>query len=1049
MPSVNLENWDNNVHNYLKSIKTNMELGNYTEHTHRPALKMFLEAICPKIVATNEPRRIECGAPDFIITHGQSPWGYIEAKDIWTQLDETQESEQIERYRNSLSNLILTNYLEFRWFLNGVLREPVVCIASVTNDNKIEVSNEGLIELKNILLDFLNTNVRTVKDSKELASRLANLAKTLQTSIASAYAAEDEDKDEELHSHLSSIRDILVPDLTPAQFADMYAQTITYGLFAARCYCTNAEEFTREKAAYFLPKTNPFLRKLFTQIAGPDLNIRYAWIVDDIVDLLARSDMESILKDFGKSSGKEDPVVHFYETFLSVYDPTLREKRGIYYTPTPVVEYIVKSVDDVLKKDFARPDGLADPTTLVLDPACGTGTFLYFLIKLTHDRLAGQEGLWKDYVANLLERLFGFEILMTPYAIAHLKLSLELQDLGYTFNKEQRLGVYLTNSLEEGLKKSEVIFAKWLSDEANAAAAVKREKPILVVFGNPPYSGHSSNKGTWIRNLIHDYRLIDGKDIEEKNIKWLQDDYVKFIRFGQWRIEQTGQGIVAFITNHAYLDNPTFRAMRKNLIDHFTDIYVLNLNGNKNRRTTAPDGRKDENVFDIRQGVAIVILEKCPEHKSPATVSYAELWGDRDSKYSYLKTNTVLSTEWTKLQPETPDYYFVPVDRTMDSEFNQGYSLPEIFPRNNVGFVTSRDNLVIDTNLGRLEERISQLLDSSIDDEELKQKYNIQDTKDWHLSDARKKLRSDSSWKTRFAKCLYRPFDERYIFFSKDLLERTRPDISDPLLAKGNFALVSMRQVAQDDVPYSYSTVTQYPVDNRCFRSNKGIVQVFPLFVYNAKKDLVPNIGTTFREQFCKAINRNWSEKPDAEKIDPFSILCYVVATMFSNNYRTKYSELLRRNYPKIPITANYECFTKLKSLGNQLVDALTLNTGAISLLITKFPVEGPNIVESRFPIYEKDTQRVFINKTQYFEGISDSIWEYQLGGRQVCWEWLKERRGEHLSYDEMMFYQRMIVCIARLIELSEKIDQTLDEYGGAVIPRSVSTESTLSDFVD
>lgn len=835
MPAVSLENWDNNVHNYLKAIKTNIELGTYTEHTHRPALKTFLEAICPKIVATNEPRRIECGAPDFIITHGRYPWGYIEAKDIGTQLDEIQESEQLRRYRNSLSNLILTNYLEFRWFLDGALREPVVQIANITSNGKIEISKEGLTELKNILLDFLNTNVRTVKDSKELARLLANLARTLQTSIASAYAIES--VDEELHNHLSSIREILVPDLTPTQFADMYAQTITYGLFAARCYCTNAEVFAREKAAYFLPKTNPFLRKLFNQIAGPDMNVRYDWIVDDIVDLLARSDMESILKDFGKSSGKEDPVVHFYETFLSAYDPALKEKRGIYYTPTPVVKYIVKSVDDILKQDFKSPDGLVEPTTLVLDPACGTGTFLYFLIKLAHDRMAGQEGLWKDYVANLLERIFGFEILMTPYAIAHLKLSLELQDLGYTFNKEQRLGVYLTNSLEEGLKKSEVIFAKWLSDEANAASEIKREKPILVVFGNPPYSGHSANKGAWIRNLIRDYRLLDGKDIAEKNIKWLQDDYVKFIRFGQWRIEQTGQGIVAFITNHAYLDNPTFRAMRKNLIDHFTNIYILNLHGNKNRRAIAPDGRKDENVFDIRQGVTIGIFEKCSEHKSPTSVSYAELWGERDGKYSYLNTNSVSSTNWTKLQPATPDYYLIPVDKTMDSEFNLGYSLPEIFPKNNVGFVTSRDNFAIDRDQNRLEERISQLLDPSIDDEELKQKYDIQDTAGWNLSDARKKIRSDSSWKTRFTKCLYRPFDERHIFFSKDLLERTRPDISDPLLSKGNLALVSMRQVAQDDVSYSYSTVTQYPIDNRCFRSNKGIVQVFPLFVYNTKRN--------------------------------------------------------------------------------------------------------------------------------------------------------------------------------------------------------------------
>jgi predicted helicase len=734
---LSIEKWEESVSKYLNSIRENLRRGNYTEHTHRPAFKQFIETICPQVVATNEPKRTECGAPDFLVTKGVSPIGYIEAKDVGFSLDEALKSDQIRRYLVPPSNLILTDYIEFRWFVNGAFRPPIIRIANA----KLEISEQGVAELKVLLTNFLNADVRTVKDSKDLANMLANLARTLQTSISSAYEMERDD--EELHIQLQSIREILIPDLTPDQFADMISQTITYGLFVSRCYCEDPTDFTREKSAYFIPKTNPFLRKLFTYLVGPDLNIRYSWIVDDIIDLLAKSDVKAILKDFGKTDRKRDPVVHFYETFLSAFDPDLKEKRGVFYTPTPVVDYIVKSMDELLKRDFSIRDGLFDPFVLVLDPACGTGTFLYSLIELIRQNMIGQEGSWRDYISQkLLDRMYGFELLMAPYVIAHLKLNLELQSLGYDFKDEKRLGIYLTNTLEEGLKRSEVLLAKWLSDEANAAAEIKREKPILAVFGNPPYSGHSANKGEWIRKLVYEYRLMDGKDIGEKQIKWLQDDYVKFIRFAQWRIERTGRGIIGFVTNHAYLDNPTFRAMRKNLIDHFNEIYILNLHGNKNRRTITPNGQRDENVFDIRQGVAIGLFVKNREQESPASVYYAELWGNRETKYDYLNSNSVSTTNWVKLDLTSPDFYFVPTDRTLDSEYNQGYSLTEIFPINNVGFVTARDAFAISDDPKELEARIGELRDPSINDEALMKKYKLHDTSSWSLSESRGKIKT-------------------------------------------------------------------------------------------------------------------------------------------------------------------------------------------------------------------------------------------------------------------------------------------------------------------
>jgi predicted helicase len=391
----------------------------------------------------------------------------------------------------------------------------------------------------------------------------------------------------------------------------MYAQTIAYGLFAARCTSKNGSSFTRLDAAQNLPRTNPFLRKLFQYIAGYELDDRIAWLVDDLSQVLAQADMEAVLKNFGKHSGKEDPVVHFYETFLKAYDPKVREMRGVYYTPEPVVSYIVRSIDHLLKTRFNKPKGLADDNTLILDPATGTATFLYMVINEIHQSFAGQEGMWNDYVAGkLLPRIFGFELLMAPYAVAHLKLGLLLQETGYEFQSDERLGVYLTNTLDEAIKHSETLFARWISEEANAAARVKKDEPIMVVLGNPPYSGHSANKGEWARQLVETYKKDCPELYKPAQAKWLQDDYVKFIAFGQWRIERTGQGILGFITNHAYLDNPTFRGMRQSLMSTFTDIYILNLHGNAKKKEVAPDGGKDENVFDIQQGVAICLLVK-------------------------------------------------------------------------------------------------------------------------------------------------------------------------------------------------------------------------------------------------------------------------------------------------------------------------------------------------------------------------------------------------------------------------------------------------------
>ncbi len=578
----------NEIRTYLKDIEQAYHAGNATEHTYRSYLKHVLETLYPDVTATNEPKRVKYGAPDFIIARKQTPLGHIETKDIGVSLDQIERTDQMRRYLGGFANLILTDYIEFRWYVAGQQR-MTARLAKVAGKGKWTVDADGIEQVSKLLQGFMLAEIPTIATPKELAMRMASIAQLIRDAINRTFQSEEGGGT--LHQEMEGFRQVLLPDLTREQFADMYAQTICYGLFAARCDARPGTIFTREYAAFHMPKTNPFLARLFAYMAGPDLDERVVWAVDDLAAVLNRCDMAAILRDFGKRTRQEDPVVHFYETFLSAYDPRMREMRGVYYTPEPVVSYIVRSVDYLLKKDFGLPEGLADATKLratsadgtyseeahkvqILDPATGTGTFLHSVIDLIYESFQHNKGMWSSYVSeHLLPRLFGFELLMAPYTVAHMKLGLQLTGTGYDFKGKTRLGVYLTNTLEEGFEGGKLPFAEWLVEEANAASNVKYDAPVMVIIGNPPYSGHSANKGSWITGLLHDksgnYFEVDGKPLGEQNPKYLNDDYVKFIRFAQWRIERTGYGILAFITNHGYLDNPTFRGMRQSLMRNF------------------------------------------------------------------------------------------------------------------------------------------------------------------------------------------------------------------------------------------------------------------------------------------------------------------------------------------------------------------------------------------------------------------------------------------------------------------------------------------------
>lgn len=1089
---------------YLTSIKREIETGSATEHTYRAALKRLIESLRPDIIAINEPKRVSCGAPDFVVKKNDLIIGHLEAKDIGKSLDEAEDSEQLERYIKNLDNLILTDYLEFRWYSKKSPLETAR-LARLNKDGKIIQDKNGLEELVTLLENFLNQPVEPITSANELSKRLAYLAHSIRDVIVEAFRTEKATS--QLWNLRKAFASVLIPDMDQPQkadeFADMYAQTIVYGLFAARCNHKGPESFQRLGAAREIPKTNPFLRQLFETITGTALDEEpYVNYVDYVVQILANTDIKKVLADFGKKTQQEDPIVHFYEGFLTAYDPELRERRGVYYTPGPPVSYIVRSVDYVLKKHFDLGGGLADsstiefdretfftdfrgepeknalptrivhetrPKVLVLDPAAGTGTFLYAIVDLIRSEFMkyGNAGMWSEYVKRyLLTRIFGFELLMAPYAITHFKLGMQLagqdlpldlqKDWAYDFASDERLGIYLTNTLEESDNPWKSLWGyEVIGKEARSASVVKRDYPIMVVLGNPPYSANSANKGKWIIDLVRkDYYPHD--DMKEHNPKLLLDDYVKFIRWGQWRIAHTGAGVLAFITNHGYLDNPTFREMRKSLIANFTKIFILNLHGNSKKKERSPDGSKDENIFDIQQGVAIGIFVKEPNKDGPATIYHADLWGSRENKYESLHANDISSTPWTIIEPRSPFYIFMPQDATLQPEHERNWKITEVMPINSTGVKTHRDHFVLDCDQASLRTRIEDFKNLNISDEEIREKYNLSDTRDWKLNQKRRSLAENSEWQIHFTKCLYRPFDFRYYYHSQDVVELPRHDVMRHMLQGKNIGFCTNRQVNGE----FRHILCSRKIINDCTVSlaTRERTYLFPLYLYPAignssdnfhqqtlnspswppgKDGRIPNLSPNFISAIESCLNLKFISdgRGDlATTFGPEDVFDYIYSIFHSPTYRQRYAEFLKTDFPRVPLTSSIALFRKLCVIGKELVSLHVLDSTEVSKFITHYPVTGNNQIEKGYPkfIVHDDDSRIGcikINQTQYFDGVPLEIWNFHVGGYQVCEKWLKDRRGRQLSYDDLTHYQKIIIVLKETIRLMKEIDQTIPEW--------------------
>jgi len=1026
---------------YIDNINKRYRLGNATEHTFRGDLQQLIESLVPDIRATNEPKRQLCGAPDYILTKKDIPIGFIEAKDIGDNdlegAKKTGNKEQFDRYKASLNNLLFTDYLDFHLYLDGQFVTKIA-IAEIQNGAIVPLPH-NFVTFTDLIKDFCIHIGQTIKSSKKLAEMMAGKARLLSEVIEKALTSDEtHNEDSTLKDQMNAFKEILIHDITPKGFADVYAQTIAYGMFAARLHDPTLNSFSRQEAAELIPRSNPFLRKLFSYIAGPDIDDRIKWIVDSLVEIFLACNVEEILKNYGKQTKMEDPIIHFYETFLSEYDPKLRKARGVWYTPHPVVNFIVRAVDDILKTEFGLPQGLADTSKTkikvdvqgkkieqevhkvqILDPATGTATFLAEIVKQIYSKFKGQEGIWSGYVEkHLIPRLNGFEILMASYAMAHLKLDLLLTETGYKPTKDQRFRVYLTNSLEESHLDTGTLWANWLSTEANEANHVKRDTPIMVVMGNPPYSVSSTNKGEWIQNLIADYK----KDLNERKIN-LDDDYIKFIRYGQHYIDKNRSGILAYISNNSFIDGITHRQMRKHLLESFDKIYILDLHGNSRKIETSPDGSIDQNVFDIMAGVSINIFIKTGNKKrnSLAQVFHYDLYGNRDFKYEALTENSLKSLDFKNIECKHPYYFFVPKDFSSANQYNLGFKLDELFSFNNSGFETAKDSFIVKYNKKDVELLKSNI--SSMSVEELSSIYGLKRTK---LIEVKNDIENSS-----VLKALYRPFDERYTLISKNsqgVMFRPRYDTVKHLLKDNTGLLCCKRQTSFD---FQHTFITNKAVERCSVSLQTGEVSyVFPLYLYpetNGQQTIdqttvrKPNLKQEIVNQIAEKLGLTFTNEKEtaADTFAPIDILDYIYAVLHSPTYREKYKEFLKIDFPRVPYPKDKNTFWQLVKLGGEIRQIHLLESPIVENFITQYSIDGDNIVGK----IKYQNGKVYINDSQYFVSVPEVSWSFYIGGYQPAQKWLKDRKGRKLEFDDISHYQKIIVALSETDRLMKKID--------------------------
>ena len=1094
------------VAEYVAEVARLAKTGKTTEHSFRGALAALIDALAPGLKAVNEPKRTDCGAPDYIVQDGtELAVFYVEAKDLGDgDLDgkkRTGHKEQFDRYKAALDTIIFTDYLDFRLYRHGQF-VSAVRIADWDGEGKVSGNPGAFDGLAQLVADAAAGEPQRIDGAKRLAELMAGKARLIQRNALTylerimesrhlggdnhATAAETAALHAPLFDMMLNFREVLMPDIGADEFSDVFAQTLTYGMFAARLNDPTPENFSRYEAMGLIPKSNPFLKQLFQYVAN-NLEDELEWMVDDLADLFRVADVAKIMRDYGKAQSGADPMIHFYEDFLAAYDAGLRKERGVWYTPIQVVRFIVAAADWALRTRFGLPDGLADSSKTeieveetafhgkklaqkvnktvhrvqLLDPALGTGTFLAEAVRQIFAKFAGNEGLWPGYVENdLLPRLNGFELLMASYTMAHIKLSIALRECanvkmlpmsnsssqldtgnigtgntGNTGNNSNsRFRIFLTDSLSDWHKELPGgLFASALAAEQQGADEVKRDTPVMIVIGNPPYSGISQNNGEWIMRLMDDYKVEPGgKQRLQERKNWLNDDYVKFIRLAEHYVEKNGEGIVAYITPHGFLDNPTFRGMRWHLMQTFDEIWTLNLHGNSKKKEVAPDGGKDECVFDIMQGVAITLFVKCCQCANVANANsnfqlgagnigtgntrtlatfnhtckvwYADLWGKKKDKLTALDNATMDSIEWQELAPAEPLLLFTPRDTAGEREYLQGFRLDEMMTVNTSGFVTANDPLNISFTEAEQKDKIHER--KVLPEQDWRHKTGRRkDSRDWRYATAKADALAHDIEPSR---ACYRPFDDRYTVYtgnSRGLYSSPQRNVMEHLIQGKNLALCCIRICSRDD---DLPVFVTDKITDKTILSSKDNANVFPLYLYEENMGKMEK-----RANLDKEIVAKIEEAADAqERVPPIDIFDYIYGVLHSPAYRAKFKEFLKSDFPRIPYPKDATEFARFRNAGRALRETHLMRDAAppLSEPTARFPVPGDNVVDA----VRWDNDRVYINPTQYFDNVPLAAWEQAIGGYHPAEKWLKDRKGRALSPDDLRHYQRIVLALVR-----------------------------------
>ena len=1059
-----------NIRQYITSVNDIYQTDETTEHSFRGSLETLLKSMLPKskknqtpINVINEPKRKEYGAPDFELRKGDVIISFIETKDLFDKdlrgQNDKVHKEQFDRYKKAINTIAFTDYLEFVLYEKG---EEILSarIAELQGNNIVPVSDaQQFSNFQKIIQILLEAKPQPIKSAKVLAETLAAKAKIIASILSKALEKKSSNEDNELHVKLDAFKKFLVHDMSEEQFADFYAQTIVYGLFIARIYDKTPATFTLQEASELIPSINPFLKKIFKQLALAELHSGVKWIVEELVEIFKVTDMERIMRNYGK-----DPLVHFYEEFLSEYNPKIREEFGVWYTPKEVVSFIVDAVDTILRTELNVENGLADNRLIeykgkethkvqILDPATGTGTFLAVVADKIREHYNNQEGLWlEDVVQHIVPRLNAFEYLMAPYTMAHLKLATSLGLDKIEDDRLERLNIFLTNSLEEDHPESTLPFAKFITDESNAANVIKRDTPVMVVMGNPPYNEKSANTGEWIMNLMDDYKQEPGMSriqvsrnkktgkvtykntLKGANPKGINNDYCKFIRLGQNFVEKTNEGVLAYITANTYLDSRLFRGMRYELMKSFDKIYVLNLHGSTMRKESTEEVI-DQCVFDIRQGVAIIILVKQNKSNSQdlAKVYYKDIYGKRSFKLEYLSSHSLQDVDFTELILDAPLYTFRIIDPQIKAHYDEGFKIDALMPQKVQGFKSDKDLIAIQYQKQDIEHIVEEMR-SEKTEQQLREGIGFKDTRDWKLEGSRQLLKVNKRWNMYFTQVQYRPFDIRWTYLHKAVVTYPRPLIQSSIFNRKNTVLCLGQQgnVIGDD-EWSLVYCSTLPTDINVVP--RGGIYLFPMFTYDEMGFCLPN----FSHEILKAIEQNIGlhlQDADAEERAEEGFLAvdlidYIYAVLHSTTYRDTYHDFLQNDFPTIPYPTSADYFFRMAELGKTLRELHQLKGITQKDFITTYPVAAQkdnNITRIRkFEETSEGVGRVWINKEQYFDGVPTEAWNMIIAGYQPLDKWLKDRKDKHLTGDELLHYQKIVVALDKTIRTQERIDEIIE----------------------